>query len=132
MPGDVTFHASTVEALIKAWTTGNPRRFHTLALQCAAHMARNGDPVMAGRVRQQIDDAQRDKTYLPPYSGDHGECAKCRTFPRTVRRVYTKYMKEGDAEFMERTCSNCSYIWYERCAADKAMPEVGDVLSEVR
>lgn len=99
-------------SLIDAWASGDPHRFHSVALQMAASIARGGDSETAKRVRDIVDRSHRSRSYLPKYSGAKDAfCAKCES-----ARVFIKYMSENGIEFLERSCGQCGYTWYERCA----------------
>lgn len=98
-------------SLIDAWASGDPHRFHSVALQMAASIARGGDSETAKRVRDIADRSIRSRSYLPKYSGAKTYCNKCES-----ALVSIKYMREDGIEFLERACAQCGYTWYERCA----------------
>jgi len=100
-----------VLALVKAWASGEPKRFHSVALQIAAKLARGGDGVKARQIRDVADRALAERLYLPPYSGAHGYCTKCE-----FGTVTLKYQVEDGVDFLERECKRCGYTWYEKCA----------------
>lgn len=100
-----------VAALVKAWAAGEHKQFHATALQTAAHIARSGGSEKAKKIRDAADRALVSRMYLPPYSGAHTYCTKCE-----YGSVGLKYTKEDGADFLERECSRCGYVWYEKCA----------------
>jgi hypothetical protein len=97
--------------LVTAWAKGDPEHFRHVALQIAAHHARNGEEQLGRNIRNALDAAFRVRSYLPKYSGAKTFCSKCESC-----QVNIKYMKEGDTEFLERECAQCGRVWYERCA----------------
>lgn len=114
--------AEHVVSLIRAHASGDNRRFHSVAIQVAASLAREGNAVGARKIKEASDKA-RLKTDLPAYSGPFNACIKCKTSPNSVEPhpVKAKYMRENDVEFMERECFACGFTWYEHC---------GDVITE--
>lgn len=96
--------------MIMAWGAGDHDRFRAITLQFAAKMARSGDPV-GRKVRDHVDRVMSRRTYLPAFSGINTGCRKC----AAASGATVKYVKEGEADFMERECSWCGYVWYERC-----------------
>ncbi len=100
-----------VTALVKAWAAGEHKQFQATALQTAAHIARSGDASKANQITSVANGALTSRMYLPHYSGAHSTCTKC-----LYGSVGLKYVKEDGADFLERECSRCGYVWYEKCA----------------
>lgn len=98
-------------SMIDAWASGDPNRFHTVAIQVSASIARRGDGETAKRMRDVMDRALRSGSHMPKYSGAKTYCTKCES-----ARVSVKYMRENGIEFFERECAQCGRVWYERCA----------------
>lgn len=105
-------NGSQLAALVSAWAGGDPRRFHTVAMQAAANLARGGDAESARSIRDTLDGAYSEKTYLPAYGGGVTDCTKC----LYDLGAAVRYIKEGTVDFLERECPRCGYTWYERCA----------------
>lgn len=103
--------ADRVLALVNAWASGDPKRFHSVVIQTAAKLARSGDGAKARQIRDLADRALAERLYLPPYSGAHGYCTKCE-----FGAVTLKYQIEDGVDFLERECGRCHYVWYEKCA----------------
>lgn len=104
-----------IEALVRAHAHGDDDQFYSIALSCAARLARGGDAEGGKSLRDLIDRA-RSRMELPAFSGRPKACAKCDYAPLNERCATDRFTRESGAEFLARTCRNCGYTWYERCA----------------
>lgn len=65
--------AEQIKSLIESHFDNNPERFSTLALQVAAHEARQGHPSLANEIRGLVDKAKSTRARVIPFHPDLGD-----------------------------------------------------------